>query len=117
MLKKYMDEKIKVKVYTRKKNGIRGFMTGYIEVFDRHWNLALVDVEETWKKRKKRLMENKVSHLGEPQDCSDLLARMRINVPDVKAKSLDRKYVECTRKMPKLFIRGEQVVLVTPILV
>lgn len=112
ILKKYQDSNTRVKVVTRKKNGIRGYVTGFIEVFDKHFNIALTDCFEKWKRKKYYFSENKVSH-GEPQDCSRILAKMKISLPETKVKSLNRKYVEISRKVPQLLIRGEQVVLVT----
>lgn len=112
LLKKFKDEKIRVKIYLRKEHGVRGFVTGFIETFDKHLNIALCDCIEQWKRRKHKFSENKVALLGEPKDCSDLLARMGIEVPKITAKSINRKYVECTRKIPQLMVRGEEVVLV-----
>jgi small nuclear ribonucleoprotein (snRNP)-like protein len=111
-LKKYQESHTRVKVFTRKKTGIRGFVTGYIELFDKHFNIALTDCFEKWKRRKYCFSENKVSH-GEPQDCSEMLAKLGISLPETEVKSLNRKYVEISRKVPQLLIRGEQVVLIT----
>lgn len=110
----WMRERVRVRVVTRKEKGIRGYVTGYVEVFDKHWNMALSDVYESWERRKYRYSENKLCSLREPQDCSELLQRMGIAVPEISVKSIDRKKVRCTRRVPKLMIRGEQVVLVTP---
>ncbi|KXJ71095.1 hypothetical protein RP20_CCG021510 [Aedes albopictus] len=112
-MRSWMRERVRVKVYTRKQNGIRGYVTGFVEVFDKHWNMALVDVYESWKRRKYRYSENKLCVLGQPQDCSELLTKMGIQVPEVSVRSAGRKYVMCSRRVPKLMIRGEQVVLVT----
>ncbi|XP_062549778.1 U7 snRNA-associated Sm-like protein LSm11 [Armigeres subalbatus] len=109
----WMRERIRVKVYTRKESGVRGFVTGFVEAFDKHWNMALVDVYESWKRRKYHYSENKLCTLGEPQDCSEVLRKMGIQVPEISVQSAGRKYVMCSRKVPKLLIRGEQVVLVT----
>ncbi|XP_055611339.1 U7 snRNA-associated Sm-like protein LSm11 [Uranotaenia lowii] len=113
-LRQWMRERVRVKVYTRREKGVRGFVTGFVEVFDKHWNMALVDCQESWKRRKNRYSENKVCALGEPQDCGQMLRKMGISIPEVTVKSVDRKYVNCSRQVPKLLIRGEQVVLVTP---
>ncbi|EDS37120.1 LSM11 protein [Culex quinquefasciatus] len=113
-MRTWMRERVRVKVYTRKEKGVRGFVTGFIEVFDKHWNLALSDVFESWRRRKYRYSENKRAGLGKPQDCSELLRKMGISVPETAVKSVDRKYVMCSRRVPKLIVRGEQVVLVTP---
>lgn len=112
LLKKFKIEKTRVKIYVRKEHGVRGFVTGFIEAFDKHLNICLTDCVEQWKRRKFKFSENKVALLGQPQDCSDFLAEIGIKVPKIITKSTNRKYVECTRKMPQLMVRGEEVVLV-----
>ena len=112
LLKKFKLEKTRAKIYIRKEHGIRGFVTGFIEIFDKHLNIALTDCIEQWKRRKFKFSENKVALLGEPKDCSQLLARMGIEVPIITTKSIDRKYVECTRRIPQMMLRGEEVVLI-----
>lgn len=37
---------------------------------------------------------------------------MGIKVPEISTKSINRKNVECTRKIPQLMIRGEDIVLI-----
>lgn len=32
--------------------GIRGYCTAYVAAFDKHWNLALEDVDEVWTRKK-----------------------------------------------------------------
>lgn len=54
-LKICMDKKLRVKVYIRSAASIRGFCIGFVEAFDKHWNVVLKDVFETWNRpRKKR---------------------------------------------------------------
>ncbi|XP_053683918.1 U7 snRNA-associated Sm-like protein LSm11 [Sabethes cyaneus] len=113
-LHRWMTERVRVKVYTRKQKGVRGYVTGFVEIFDKQWNMALSDVFESWRRRKYRYSQNKLCALGEPKDCSDQLAKMGIRLPEVSVKSVHKKYVECTRRMAQIMIRGEQVVLVTP---
>ncbi|XP_014665639.1 PREDICTED: serine/arginine repetitive matrix protein 2-like [Priapulus caudatus] len=48
VLNKCVQERIRVKVWTRSYNHIRGICTGYIVAFDKHWNLAMVDVDEVY---------------------------------------------------------------------
>lgn len=52
MLKVYMTDRKRVKIYTRKEHGILGYITGFIESFDKHWNIVLSDVYEVWKRKK-----------------------------------------------------------------
>lgn len=87
-------------------------ITGFIEAFDKHFNIALTDCIEVWKRRKFDYSDNNVPLLGEPSNCSKRLAELGIKIPEITAKSLNRKNVQCTRRIPKLMIRGEDVVLV-----
>lgn len=114
-LKKLMNENVRVKVYVRKEHGVRGTVTGFIEAFDKHWNIAIRNVEETWRRRKTCVSESNVKFDNTvPKDVAQRkLQRMGIKMPEItKIKSIDRKYVEITRKVPQLLIRGEQIVLV-----
>lgn len=112
LLNKFKVNRTRVKIYIRKEHGVRGYLTGFIEAFDKHFNIALVDCIEVWKRRKFTFSDNNVALPGKPQDCSQLLKSMGIKVPEITAKSLDRKTVQCTRKIPQLMVRGEDVVLV-----
>lgn len=111
-----MDDRVRVKIYTRKQHGIRGTLTGYIEAFDKHWNIALTNVSEIWKRRKKYFSENKVL-FGNTITSELALAKLKamgIEIPKLSdIKSLNRKYVECSRHVDQLLIRGEQIALVT----
>lgn len=111
LLNKFRKNRTRVKIYIRKEHGIRGYITGFIETFDKHYNIALVDCIEVWKRRKYKFSESNVS-LGQPEDCSNLLKSMRIKIPEISTKSVDRKVVECTRKIPQLMLRGENVILI-----
>lgn len=111
LLETFRTHGTRVKVYTRKKHGFRGFITGFIVAFDKHFNIALNDCIEVWTRRKFKFSESKIA-LKMPEDCSELLKAMGIKVPVISTKSLDRKRVQCTRKFPQLMIRGEEVILV-----
>lgn len=106
-----MDEKIKVKIYTRKQRGIDGYLTGYIELFDKHWNLSLSEVEECFK-RKKYYFSDATGNFGQVRKQTKSLQVLGYRLPETKVKSLNRKYVECTRNFSQLFIRGEQIVTI-----
>lgn len=107
-LKKYMDNRQRVKIFIRRKTGIRGFVSGLIEAFDKHWNIALIDVIESWKRRKFKYTKNQ-DCFGEPQDMSSRLKMLNIKLPRVIVKSVDRMRVQCTRKIPQIMVRGEQI--------
>lgn len=110
MLRDCMRQGRRIKVHTRSEHGLRGFVTGFLISFDKHWNILLRDVHETWKKRKYKYDENKFC--GEPSDCSKRLKQLGITLPLTKVKSLNRKNVELSRNISQLLIRGEQVVIV-----
>ncbi|XP_058121155.1 U7 snRNA-associated Sm-like protein LSm11 [Anopheles ziemanni] len=115
-LQEWMNKRTRVRIYTRKQKGVRGHISGFIEIFDHHWNMAVSDVSETWRRRKYRYSENKLAPetIGPAQDCSERLRMLGIVLPQSKARCDGKKYVICTRKVPQLLILGEQVVLVTP---
>lgn len=115
LLQKFRMNRTKVMIYVRKEHGIRGSITGYVEAFDKHYNLVLTECTETWKRRKYSFSEAKVIHHPKPpQDCTNLLLKMGLKLPKlISVKSINRKYVECTREIGQLMIRGEDVVLIS----
>ncbi|KAL7885961.1 hypothetical protein AOLI_G00062560 [Acnodon oligacanthus] len=46
-LNRCVQERIRVKVHIRSFKGLRGVCTGFVVAFDKFWNLAMVDVDET----------------------------------------------------------------------
>ncbi|XP_073677312.1 U7 snRNA-associated Sm-like protein LSm11 [Garra rufa] len=48
-LNKCVQEKIRVKVHIRTFKGLRGVCSGFVVAFDKFWNLAMVDVDETYR--------------------------------------------------------------------
>jgi small nuclear ribonucleoprotein (snRNP)-like protein len=113
LLQKFVSNNRIVKVYIRKEHGIRGYIIGQLVFFDKHYNLALIECTETWKRRKYKFSDSNIPFPNPPQDCSKLLASMGIEVPQISVKSLNRKYVECTRKLNQIMIRGEDVILIS----
>ncbi|KAG0714662.1 U7 snRNA-associated Sm-like protein LSm11 [Chionoecetes opilio] len=51
LLSRCRDDNARVKVYTRNHSEVRGVLTGYVVAFDKHWNLALRDVDEVFQKK------------------------------------------------------------------
>ncbi|XP_037893412.1 uncharacterized protein LOC119639809 [Glossina fuscipes] len=107
-LNKYISNKSKV----RKEEGIRGYVVGFLQFFDCHWNLLLTDVEECYKHRKFKYADQKLPLLKAPEDCSRRLRELGLTLPLQNAKSLNRKTIEIERHIPQLLVRGEHVVLV-----
>lgn len=52
VLKRVMTERTRIKIWTRNEKGFRGFLTGFVEAFDKHWNIALRDVDEQFVRKK-----------------------------------------------------------------
>ncbi|KAK2849384.1 hypothetical protein Q5P01_009218 [Channa striata] len=44
-----VEEKIRVRVHIRTFKGLRGVCSGFVVAFDKFWNLAMVDVDETYR--------------------------------------------------------------------
>ncbi|CAG10134.1 unnamed protein product, partial [Tetraodon nigroviridis] len=44
-----VQEGIRVKVHIRTFKGLRGFCSGFVVAFDKFWNMAMVDVDETYR--------------------------------------------------------------------
>ncbi|KAG9334858.1 hypothetical protein JZ751_006427 [Albula glossodonta] len=49
-LHRCVQERIRVKVHIRTFKGLRGVCSGFVVAFDKFWNLAMVDVDETFRK-------------------------------------------------------------------
>lgn len=111
LLHKFYIEQTRVKIYTRKEHGIRGYVTGIIEAYDKHPNLVLKQCKEVWTRRKYDFSDNNTC-FGEPKDCSDKLKSLGFVIPEIEVKSINRKKVECERYFERMLIRGEDVVLI-----
>uniref|UniRef100_A0A3B1JAQ1 LSM11, U7 small nuclear RNA associated n=1 Tax=Astyanax mexicanus TaxID=7994 RepID=A0A3B1JAQ1_ASTMX len=48
-LNRCVQERIRVKVHIRSFKGLRGVCSGFVVAFDKFWNLAMVDVDETYR--------------------------------------------------------------------
>lgn len=128
--------KFPMQIFTRNVTTINGYVTGFIEAFDKHWNIVLIDVHEVWKRKKfhycpKAVMQsrpppppssnadaddnNNANRDDDDDDneqfaeCMQRLKMLNIARPTIAVKSLSRKLVECSRNVPKLLIRGEQI--------
>lgn len=106
MLYQYMENRVRVKVYTRNEREIRGYIEAFIAAFDKHWNLALEDCLETWSRKVKRKAPAAPGgRLIQPVPNSDTF-------PKVVVKRRTKKMEELERHVPQLLVRGEQVVMV-----
>lgn len=50
LLRRSVFEQLRVKVWTRSAAYIRGFCQGYIVAYDKYFNMAMIDVDETYRK-------------------------------------------------------------------
>ncbi|KAK7922579.1 hypothetical protein WMY93_009481 [Mugilogobius chulae] len=48
-LYRFVQERIRVRVHIRTFKGLRGICSGFVVAFDRFWNMAMVDVDETYR--------------------------------------------------------------------
>lgn len=95
---------------------MNGYVTGFIEAFDKHWNIALKDVQQVCKRKKLHYWSTADCDSGNESvsvDCMRRLKQLGLKIPETAVKSINRKFAECTRFVPQLFVRGEQVVIVT----
>jgi small nuclear ribonucleoprotein (snRNP)-like protein len=97
-IKKAMELQRRVKVWTRNDCGIRGFMTGFIEAFDKHWNLALRDVDEQFQRKRKIKYPTepspleevaKIAPTGDTGSCRRRSERIK-TMPETKRRSRSR---------------------------
>lgn len=100
---------------------INGHATGFIEMLDKHWNIVLTDVHEVWHRKKfhycpKAIMQSDADNDDADDQqmtvCMQRLKMLNITIPSVKVKSINRRQVECSRNVPKLLIRGEQIAII-----
>jgi len=112
-LQKWRLEKIRVKVWTRSIDQIRGFCTGFIAAFDKHWNLALTDVDEHFHRRRVRKTWGDAGKRCPPKYLpSDLPVEIKIGSSLMRIVKIEGKYEACVRHVPQVLLRGEHVVMV-----
>ncbi|CAD1479680.1 unnamed protein product, partial [Heterotrigona itama] len=107
MLHGYMENRTRVKVYTRNARGIRGHVEAYVAAFDKHWNLALEDCFEVWTRKVKR----KAPALGTPSDVKT----KEDAAPKAVVRKIEGKKETLERHVPQMLLRGEQVAIIIKI--
>lgn len=108
---------IQLQILLRNDTMIIGYVTGFVEAYDKHWNIALSTVVHVWKRRKPHfcttpMPTNKNDDDRSMSECMRRLQRLGVNVPKINAKSINRKFAECTRSVPQLVVRGEQIAII-----
>lgn len=106
-LQKCVTESRKIKVSTRKLNGVRGTCTGILVAFDKHWNLAMIDVDETYNRPRYRKPEALME-----LNKSDHHVTERVGESVIRVLKTRRNTELCQRHVPQIVLRGEQVALV-----
>jgi len=87
-------------------------MVAYLAAFDKHWNMALTDVEETFlRKRHRKVPPN----LGESVKMSEFELEKRGLVRPKVIQKVSSKFELCKRHMQQLILRGEQIVVIYPV--
>uniref|UniRef100_A0A3B4B9Q0 Sm domain-containing protein n=1 Tax=Periophthalmus magnuspinnatus TaxID=409849 RepID=A0A3B4B9Q0_9GOBI len=147
-LNRFVQDRIRVRVHIRTFKGLRGVCSGFIVAFDRFWNMAMVDVDETYREpllgqalyhekaltvtrlfEKLKLQENSAAEettrtrqmKSKDTETSSTTSKGDAPTdasPDARGAALNTvppKYGRVhARHINQLFIRGENVVLVSP---
>ncbi|KAG5305609.1 PREDICTED: U7 snRNA-associated Sm-like protein LSm11 [Acromyrmex echinatior] len=108
MLHGCMENKIRVRVYTRNAYGIRGHVEAYVAAFDKFWNLALEDCFEVWSRKVKK----KAPAVGPDAVRVEPAEK---DVPKVIVKKIEGKMETLERHVPQMLLRGEQVAIIVKI--
>lgn len=114
VLRQCRDQQARVKVWTRGPAGVRGVLTGFIAAFDKHWNLALTDVDEQFTRRRARKapVRGGTEPRSAPGPAAAEAREWRVGESVVRILKLKRKVEVCVRHAPQLLLRGEHVVMV-----
>uniref|UniRef100_A0A915KXK2 Sm domain-containing protein n=1 Tax=Romanomermis culicivorax TaxID=13658 RepID=A0A915KXK2_ROMCU len=107
-----MRDKTRVKIYLRSRIRIRSILTCFIIAFDKHWNIVASDVNELFHKSKctRVLRKNRPDDLRKADEIYGPLSKS-FQFSSVDSKSNHFEWVN--RHVPKLFIRGEHIVLIS----
>ena len=112
-LQKCVTEGRKIKVSTRKLNGVRGTCTGVLIAYDKHWNLAMIDVDETYNRPRYRKPEALMTTNRADSKTPDRRHQTeRVGESVIRVLKTRRNTELCQRHVPQIVLRGEQVALV-----
>ncbi|DBA75848.1 hypothetical protein WJX77_004367 [Trebouxia sp. C0004] len=127
LLRRYYKTSVRLQVVTRHASGIRGTATGYLHGFDKFMNLVLMNVDEdytvmTHVPHPYTVMVHEpadpqpppmsVSHpMAGEQEQQLVMVQKQVNKFRWKRKAEKRK-----RRLHQVFLRGDNIVTVTPVL-
>lgn len=111
-----MVEKTRVKVWTRGLDEIRGFATGYIAAFDKHWNLALTDVDEHFNRLRSRKAYSGTEKSKPKLVPRDLPVELKVGSSLMRVLRIQGKHEVCVRHVPQVLLKGEHIVMVAKLL-
>jgi small nuclear ribonucleoprotein (snRNP)-like protein len=113
---------VNVQVWTRGVNNIRGVAAGFLVAFDKHWNLALRDVDEEFTRKRSR--KTLFSGGRPPVRCGqklmprDLPVEVKVGgggTALLRVVKIRGKFEVCVRHVAQVLLRGEHVVMVSPV--
>ena len=107
ILQKCVANQTRIKVQVRKLDGIRGTCTGTLVAFDKHWNLAMMDVDETFNRRRNPRPE--IDH------DKKFPKTEKVGDSTIRVLKIRRSTELCQRHVPQIVLRGEHVALVQPL--
>jgi len=110
VLKRCLEEGVRVRVWTRGLNDVRGVTTGFVSAFDKHWNMALTDVDEQFTRRRSRKAPVLGGEVAKGLDKE--ATEFRVGESVVKILMVKKKVEICVRHVPQVLLRGEHVVMV-----
>ena len=104
ILQKCVVNQTRIKVHVRKLDGIRGTCLGILIAFDKHWNLAMMDVDETFNRRRNPRPE--INH------DKKLSRTEKVGDSTIRVLKIRRSTELCQRHVPQIVLRGEHVAFV-----